>query len=161
MSSNNWSTPQAFFDKLNKEFCFDLDVCAVPETAKCSDFFSPDDDGLSRDWSGKTIWMNPPYGRGVNVYDWVAKLVNTALQNPSNKAVALLPVSTDTRWFRELVIENACEIRFVIDRLWFSLDGLASRASHARMVVVFDGSRLNQRPVISMIPNERVRRATA
>lgn len=30
-----WETPQDFFDKLNDEFCFDLDVCALPENAKC------------------------------------------------------------------------------------------------------------------------------
>jgi site-specific DNA-methyltransferase (adenine-specific) len=28
-----WSTPQDFFDKLNAEFHFDLDVCATPENA--------------------------------------------------------------------------------------------------------------------------------
>ena len=28
-----WETPQDFFDKLNDEFGFDLDVCALPENA--------------------------------------------------------------------------------------------------------------------------------
>ena len=27
-----WETPQEFFDKLNQEFHFNLDVCALPET---------------------------------------------------------------------------------------------------------------------------------
>ena len=30
-----WETPQEFFDRLNDEFGFDLDVCALPENAKC------------------------------------------------------------------------------------------------------------------------------
>ena len=57
-----WATPQDFFDKLNAVFKFDLDVCALPENAKCERFFSPADDGLKQEWTG-TCWMNPPYGR--------------------------------------------------------------------------------------------------
>lgn len=34
-------TPQDIFDKLNKEFNFTLDVCALPETAKCKDYYTP------------------------------------------------------------------------------------------------------------------------
>ena len=32
--TEEWETPQDFFDKLNDEFHFDLDVCATPENAK-------------------------------------------------------------------------------------------------------------------------------
>ena len=28
-------TPQKFFDMLDREFCFQLDVCATAENAKC------------------------------------------------------------------------------------------------------------------------------
>lgn len=37
-----WSTPQEFFDKLNDEFQFTLDVCALPENAKCSRYYTPE-----------------------------------------------------------------------------------------------------------------------
>lgn len=40
-----WETPQDFFDGLDTEFCFELDVCALPENAKCDKYYSPDDDG--------------------------------------------------------------------------------------------------------------------
>ena len=30
-----WATPQGFFDELDREFHFELDVCAAPENAKC------------------------------------------------------------------------------------------------------------------------------
>ena len=30
-----WDTPQWLFNKLDEEFHFTLDVCALPETAKC------------------------------------------------------------------------------------------------------------------------------
>ena len=54
MSSNTdlWETPQVFFDELNMEFGFDLDVCALPENAKCERYYTPKDDGLSMRWEG-------------------------------------------------------------------------------------------------------------
>lgn len=65
-----WATPQDFFDKLDAEFHFDLDVCALPDNAKCDRFFTPDVDGLSQEWAG-TVWCNPPYGRQIG--KWVKK----------------------------------------------------------------------------------------
>ena len=50
--NNEWSTPQDFFDELNKEFKFDLDPCATPENAKCINYFTKDIDGLKQSWGG-------------------------------------------------------------------------------------------------------------
>lgn len=47
-----WSTPQNFFDNLNQEFDFNLDVCALAENAKCKNYYSPEIDGLSQRWGG-------------------------------------------------------------------------------------------------------------
>ena len=57
-----WSTPQDFFNKLNEEFDFTIDVCALPENAKCKRYFTPEDDALKQKWTG-TCFCNPPYGR--------------------------------------------------------------------------------------------------
>lgn len=48
-----WATPQHFFDELDAEFHFTLDPCALPSNAKCSKFFTPDDNGLLQDWGGR------------------------------------------------------------------------------------------------------------
>ena len=50
-----WETPQELFDKLDEEFHFTLEVCAVPENAKCNRFYSPEDDGLFQSWDG-VVW---------------------------------------------------------------------------------------------------------
>ncbi len=49
-SRDDWETPPDFFAELNEEFHFTLDACALPETAKCAAYFTPEDDGLSRAW---------------------------------------------------------------------------------------------------------------
>ena len=41
-----WATPQDFFDKLNDEFHFTLDVAASPDNAKCANYFTEEQDGL-------------------------------------------------------------------------------------------------------------------
>ena len=46
--TDEWATPQEFFDKLNAEFNFTLDPCCLPSSAKCPTFFTPEDDGLAQ-----------------------------------------------------------------------------------------------------------------
>lgn len=65
-----WSTPQDLFDKYNAIYHFDTDVCALPENAKCENYFTPEVDGLKQTWVG-VCWCNPPYGRYVG--EWVKK----------------------------------------------------------------------------------------
>lgn len=45
-------TPQDFFDKLNRIYRFNLDVCALPENAKCKQFYTPKENGLNCEWGG-------------------------------------------------------------------------------------------------------------
>ena len=71
-----WATPQDLFNELNAEFDFDVDVCALPENAKCKRYFTPEMDGLKQDWIG-CCWCNPPYGREIG--KWVEKAYNSAL----------------------------------------------------------------------------------
>lgn len=51
--TDNWATPQDFFDKLNEEFHFTLDPCADEVNHKCDQFFTREQDGLSQDWGGE------------------------------------------------------------------------------------------------------------
>lgn len=69
--TDEWSTPQDFFDDLNKEFIFTLDPCATAQNAKVNPFYTKKDDGLSLDWGKCTVFMNPPYGREIG--SWVKK----------------------------------------------------------------------------------------
>lgn len=131
--TNLWETPQAFFDELDKEFHFQLDVCATPENAKCKNFFTEKDDGLKQNWGGQgTIWCNPPYGR--EVVKWVRKAYETSQQGET--VVMLLFVRTDTKWFHDYVKDKA-EIRFIKGRLKFG--NSKNSAPFPSMVVIYNG----------------------
>lgn len=69
-NSEEWETPQAVFDRQNKMFGFELDVCATPQNAKCTRFYTKEQDGLKQPWASRN-WMNPPYGR--NIGKWCAR----------------------------------------------------------------------------------------
>lgn len=75
--SCEWETPLDFFRQWDEKFHFDLDVCATPENAKCTRYFTREDDGLAQDWTGHVCWMNPPYGRGI--INWMRKAYESAL----------------------------------------------------------------------------------
>lgn len=116
--NNNWCTPQDFFDILNAEFHFVLDVAATKQSAKCADFFTPEQDGLLQNWerSDGAVFCNPPYGREIG--KWVKKAFEES-QKSNTKIVLLIPARTDTIYFHEYIYDHA-EIRFVKGRLKFT-----------------------------------------
>lgn len=126
-----WETPQDFFDELDQEFHFELDVCATNDNYKCDCYFTPEQDGLSQDWDCDVCWCNPPYGKEIG--RWVEKAYKTVEQN-KNTVVMLLPARTDTKWFHEYIYGKA-EVRFVKGRLKFG--GAKNSAPFPSMVVVF------------------------
>jgi len=97
---DEWATPQAFFDRLNEEFQFTLDACALPENAKCGLYFTPQDDGLIQDWGGHTVFCNPPYGRKIAI--WVEKCWMES-RKENTKVVMLIPARTDTVYFHRYI----------------------------------------------------------
>lgn len=108
-----WSTPQDFFDKLDAEFHFALDVCALPENAKCERYYTPTDDGLTQRWSG-VCWMNPPYGKVIG--KWMQKAYESSITGGAT-VVCLVPARTDTAWWHDYAMRG--EIRFIRGRLKF------------------------------------------
>ena len=44
--SNEWATPKSLFDILDEEFLFTLDPCATKDNAKCSNFYTKEDEKL-------------------------------------------------------------------------------------------------------------------
>lgn len=127
-ATDEWSTPQDFFDAVAREFAFDLDVCALDSSAKCARYFTPDTDGLAQEWAG-TCWMNPPYGSAIAA--WVSKAHEASEQGAT--VVCLLPARVDTGWWWDHC--RYAEIRFLRGRLRFG--GSDTGAPFPSAIVVF------------------------
>ncbi len=128
--SDEWETPQDFFDRLAAEFPFTLDAAATPANAKCAQFWTKEDDALTQDWPG-LVWCNPPYGHQIGA--WVQKAWEEAQKGST--VVVLVPSRTDTRWWHDHVM-RAYEIRLVKGRLKFV--GAKSSAPFPSAVVIFE-----------------------
>jgi site-specific DNA-methyltransferase (adenine-specific) len=117
--SVEWPTPTALYDQLHAEFNFTLDPCPLGGT----------ENGLARlftPWTGKRVFCNPPYDQ---IRSWLNRCKDTTL------VVYLLPARTDTRWFHEICLPFAKEIRFIKGRLRFGEE--VNPAPFPSMVVVF------------------------
>lgn len=127
--SDEWSTPQDFFDKVNAEFGpFDLDPCASESNAKCHWCFSVVQDGLSQPWAGHRVWLNPPYSQ---IKLWMKKAYEESLKGAF--VVCLVPSRTDTAVWHDYVMKG--EVRFIRGRLKFG--GSKNSAPFPSALVIF------------------------
>lgn len=106
--SDNWATPPNFYEELNKEFNFNFDPC--PYNTGELEF-----DGLKIEWKERN-YINPPYSQKLKE----AFILKAIEESKKGKlCVLLLPVSTSTKVFHELIQPNAKEIRFKKGRINF------------------------------------------
>ena len=124
-------TPQEFFEAWDSVYHFTIDVCANEKNHKCERYYTEEQDGLAQDWSGETVWCNPPYGREIG--KWLKKCYEEAAK-PNTTVVALLPARTDTKWFHDYVLHRAV-ITFIKGRLKFV--GWENNAPFPSMVCVW------------------------
>ena len=130
-NNNEWGTPVEFYNKLDKEFHFTLDVCASLENHKCNKFFTKEQNGLIQEWKDEVAFCNPPYGREIS--KWVEKCYRQH-QIHNITVVMLLPARTDTKWFHNFIYHKS-EIRFIKGRLKFNDQN--NPAPFPSMVVVY------------------------
>lgn len=115
-----WATPRGVYEALHDEFAFTLDPCPLGGT----------EDGLSTlfcSWENHRVFCNPSYGPEIR--KWLERW------REAEVAVYLLPARVDTRWFHDIVLPHASEIRFIRGRLRFG--GAVNSAPFPSMLVVF------------------------
>lgn len=120
-ASEEWATPADVFAELDAEFNFDFDPCTL----------GGDMDGtapLFVQWRGRRVFCNPPYGPGIRPF------LERGLE--AELAVFLIPSRTDTRWFHEVVLPHAKEVRFIKGRLKFG--DAKNSAPFPSMIVIFE-----------------------
>lgn len=58
-STDDWSTPEDFFNMLDKEFNFTLDPCADDLNHKCEKYYTKEQNGLTKEWGGSVCSAIP------------------------------------------------------------------------------------------------------
>lgn len=138
--TNEWTTPQDLFEKLNNIFHFTLDPCCTRETAKCSRYFTIDDDGLSKSWHREIVFMNPPYGDEIG--RWMRKAYRESQWTPT-PVVCLIPARTDTEFWHGQVMK-AHYVHLVKGHIHFGSS--EAGAPFPSAIVVF-GTEIDSLPV--------------
>ena len=122
--TDQWETPPGFFNLLDKEFEFDLDVCASLDNYKHFQFIRREENALTKSWTTvtptlkdipATVWCNPPYS---NPLPWVEKAISEVQAGTAKKVVMLLPNASSTAW-SDLCFRYAKEVRLLRPRIKF------------------------------------------
>ncbi len=133
---DDWETP---------EYIYNLVITPIFENNLGKDFFdpcpiNPTFDGLKIDWKEQN-YINPPYDRKLK-----EAFIRKAFEESKKGklCVMLLPVSTSTKIFHEVIYPNA-EIRFLKGRVKFiGINSKGEKVSdkcgqHDSMIVIFKG----------------------
>ena len=127
---DDWKTPDSLYNELNNEFHFTFDPCPLHSTF----------DGLIIDWK-QSNFINPPYSRKLKEL-FIRKAYDESKKG--KLCIMLLPVSTSTKIFHEVIYGNA-EIRFLKGRVKFegynTFGELVTNkcGMHDSMIVIFNG----------------------
>ena len=107
----------------------DLDPCSSQYSIvdARTEYQLPEKDGLKEPWNYPTVYVNPPYGidrtRKTTVKEWLRRCA-TAHQQYQSEVLALIPVATNTRHWKEYIFGKATSICFLADtRLRFIING--------------------------------------
>lgn len=149
--SDEWSTPRAFWEALDREFQFTWDAAASFDNNMLGwisphSYYGPDQrapeyrDALTCMWQDKawgTVWCNPPYSM---CKEFVKKASEQAALG--SKIVMLIPARTDTRYFHQYVWDETTNaprpnvaLRFIKGRLKFG--NSTNSAPFPSMLVIF------------------------
>lgn len=105
-NSDEWGTPIDLFDAIDRKYRFGLDLAASSINAKCSGFWTKEDDALKHDWVEAStkygpLWCNPPYSKpNLSLFTEKAR----ASAEKGAVIVLLVPASTSEDWFHSNVL---------------------------------------------------------
>jgi phage N-6-adenine-methyltransferase len=135
--TNEFETPPWFFNALNKEFAFQIDLAANKKNTLCPIFLGPEDDSLSKDWhklSDGYMFLNPPYSP---LQPWIEKAQLEAERGA--RLVMVVPMTTlNNRYFTKYLPD---EIRIVVGRVnFFALGDEIKGCRHDSVVLIYRGN---------------------
>lgn len=118
--NNEWYTPPEYIDSARAVMGdIDLDPASseiANRTVQAGEYFTEEDDGLSKDWFGR-VWLNPPYAHPLiaRFSEKVCKSVDDAV---IEEGIILVNNATETTWFQNM-LRRASAVCFVDKRIRF------------------------------------------
>ena len=138
--SNEWYTPLYVTNFLEVKYGkIILDPCAAKTTTIGEINYTIEDDGLSKEWDKKVVFVNPPYGREIQ--EWVKK---SMLQQKkyNNIIILLIPARTDTTYWHDFIFPYYSEIYFIKGRIKFeTVHGVGESAPFPSAIIVFSENK--------------------
>ena len=103
--NDDWYTPKEWISFAHNVLGgIDLDPFSsahANETVKANKIFTIDDDAFAQEWKARTVWMNPPYTRGV-VDKAVGKFIEEFRKGNFIAGLMLINNMTDTQWYKQI-----------------------------------------------------------
>ena len=119
--SDSWYTPQKYIEAARHVLGFiDLDPFSSEEAnqqIQAQTIFTIDNSAFDHSWKAQTVWMNPPYSRGLATL-CVEKFLSELTQKNFKSGIVLMNSSTDTKWFHKL-LNHSSALCFTNGRIAF------------------------------------------
>jgi phage N-6-adenine-methyltransferase len=101
---NEWYTPAEYINLARSVLgTIDVDPASnqiAQQTVKAAQFFTKEDDGLTKSWKGN-VWLNPPYAQPL-IANFADKMITEVENGNISQAIMLTNNYTDTQWFQKL-----------------------------------------------------------
>lgn len=144
--SQDWCTPPKYV-KAVKDFFggeVELDPCSNKKSivGAATEYMLPDKNGLASSWNFPTIYVNPPYGldkvRHTSIKDWLRRCAEAHSEHYS-EVLALIPVATNTKHWKEYVFAEANSICFLADTRLKFINGTQDKGAPMACAIVYWG----------------------
>jgi phage N-6-adenine-methyltransferase len=137
----DWQTPAQYVE-LAREVMGDIDLDpassdAANDTIQAAEYFTTDDDGLSKLWHGR-VFLNPPYCQ-PEVRLFTEKLLDELFHGRVTAAILLTNNSTDTAWWQDVALQAAA-ICFTRGRINFHDDSKRAGNTNGQTFMYFGGA---------------------
>lgn len=106
---NEWYTPSEFIESARIVMgSIDLDPASsaiANERVKASIFYTKEDNGLEKEWSGN-VWMNPPYAQPL-IQLFSDRVAEQFAAGNIIQAIVLVNNGTETKWFQTMAFHSS------------------------------------------------------
>ena len=143
--NNEWYTPEKYID-LAREVLGTIDLdpasCEIAnETVKAERFYSEQDDGLTKEWTGR-VWMNPPYGSDL-IGQFTEKFAKEYTAGNITEGIVLVNNATETAWFCNMMTA-ASAVVFPRGRIRYNSPTKESNAPIQGQAFIYFGEHYNR-----------------